>query len=821
MAERSEFFINPDGSKIHKIISDPSSPSNLYEIIEVLGVGSFGKCYRVKDLNDEGQEWACKVLEKSSITTPKIKERIQFEVSIIQSLPKHQRIAYGHKVFQDQTKIYIIMELCSKYTMETLIRQRKRLSEFEARYFFIQAVEGIVELHRRRIIHRDIKLANILLNEKNQVKIGDFGLSALLESRADRKTSFLGTLNYLSPEVVLRAKKGHSFGVDVWALGVYLYAMLVGKTPFAPKQKPAKPEHYYREICQGKIDFPPELNISDEAKDLILQLCQRPEEKRIKTNQIKYHPWILNHISTIPETMPDAIFSSQIDPIKWNKFIESQINKKIELQSEINFYDHSKDQRPRSIVSKNSSNSNFVEENHKPHISKSTTNSVIHVHSHSDRGSEVPDRSDFRSNNFNSSNTNLSPNKKPALRISKLRDSNAAELNFEDSRSTKPLTPIEPHALANGLETTRGSNMGVSNNNGRNHEHRLKSSQKSNPDLENSRAISSSSKPVLDKKLSQDNLANLENKMIENVTEETKNIITKDPNSNVSPNTLTNLNGKAENNEENENIEPQGSNSPENAVYDDDHLIREKKKIDINSLFKVWQAKLEVLSHRFNFYLKEATSNKLAKNHGEPNYDQNEIKVRMPIHLTRFVRVPKYGLGYELSNGTFGVSFRDKTSILCLKDTENPLIIIANKSRVEIKQLPQMDQIKGLEQKIALYSQFKVAVNEQPLTKHAQKYVNTSNIETPSPYVFVTKYLSATNVSMYRISNGAIQVIFKDGTQLLLFDEDKITFTDKSVRSVTFDIKDSSDNVFNKTTFNHNELVNRINYTSKILEAVT
>ncbi|OMJ24148.1 putative serine/threonine-protein kinase CCRP1 [Smittium culicis] len=838
MSNKNEIFTHPDGVKISKIISDPSNPNNLYEIIEVLGVGSFGKCYRVVDLISKTDEWACKVLEKSSITTPKIKERIQFEVSIVQSLPRHQRIAYGHKVFQDQTKIYIIMELCSKYTMETLIRQRKRLTEFEARYFFIQAVEGIVELHRRRIIHRDIKLANILLNKKNQVKIGDFGLSALLESRADRKTSFLGTLNYLSPEVVLRAKKGHSFGVDVWALGVYLYVMLVGKTPFAPKQKPAKPEHYYKEICQGKIEFPHELNLSDDAKDLILQLCQRPEEKRIKTNQIKFHPWVNNHVASTPETMPESIFLSPIDPTKWNKFIESKLNQQIDYRSSEIYEDsdihntNNKTKMPTASKNCEINSNRYTDVNGDPRkLDLSTT-----TQSNSDRGSDKPfessTKSDNRANINNMIRNESSYPKKPVIKLSKLRNPSREDFPGDASYPLKSSAYAHTTTIESKAEYNHSSYSNRLNNNdtfdqfGATNKDSTSDTRQNGTNILEQKNTNDFHKSA-EQKLNMDSLVKnntkisnstnhyaIQNRLLSAATGTLKNNLVQ----NIPPDP-NNENGGGDATTDHIQGTSDSEKNDKNDYEENAEKSPEKKKVDINSLFRVWQAKLEVLSHRFNFYLKETTANKkVIENHPNNNPGNNII---IPIHLTRFVRVPKYGLGYELSNGTFGVSFRDKTSLLCLKDSQNPLMVIANKSRVEIKQLPQMDQIKGLEQKVALYSQFKVAVKEQPLTKHAQRYIKTTNVDSVSPYVFVTKYLSATNVSMYRISNGTIQVCFKDGTQLLLFDDNKITFTDKSVSCVTFDIRDSSSDVFREYTFNHGELISRINYTSKILEAVT
>ncbi|PVZ99261.1 hypothetical protein BB558_004723 [Smittium angustum] len=883
----SELYTNPDGTKIQRVLYDPLNPQHQYQILDILGVGSFGKCYRVKQISSKSQEeWACKVLEKTNITTPKIKERLQFEVSIVQSLPKHPRIAYGHKVFQDQYRIYIIMELCSKKTMETLIRARKRLTEFEARYFFTQVVEGIMELHRRRIIHRDIKLANILLNKKNQIKIGDFGLSALLEKREDRKTSFLGTLNYLSPEVVQRGKKGHSFGVDVWALGVFLYVILVGKTPFAPKQKPAKPEHYYTEICKGKIEFPPEIKISEEAKDLILHLCQKPEEKRIKTNNIKNHPWIQNHINNTPDTMPDSVFVGPIDPKKWNRATEIHL---LEKRRELETFTKANLEKQKIMelrpAYKSLSSNNLIKraaehhtDIHDPNDNDLKMGFVPYHPNGLQKPNEISNSQQKRYSGVfdtRSERRTAEIEQKPYANIEKRNNNTTKEManaianelrnNYKLYHSasnvelTQPLTSkiknpneyfINRNETTNSNEPDRNGIQNTNDttnteSNGKNI--RNVTSRIADMGREIAATLNSNNSPTRKSNLkdSANNSINNSNENVNNIVPIVKSIpnlvqsikssssINDDTPKDYKPTKINTLHYK---HEENSNkIETTQKENYKNASIEEQPQIPsgdqndpvvieaglDKKKQDVNSLFKVWQAKLEVLSHRFVFYMKDSAQTQNSKPIGEKTEKQTLGEVEQPIHLVRFVRVPKYGLGYELSNGTFGVSFRDKTSLLCTKGNNSLLIIMTNKSRVEIKQLPQMSQIKGLDQKLALYSQFRCAVDEQPLTKHAMKRLPVTTSESRTTHVFVTKYLSATNVSMYRISNGTIQVCFKDGSQLLLFDENKVTFTDKAASTITFDIHDPTSKIFGSTQFSHSELANRINYTAKILEAAS
>ncbi|NWT12350.1 PLK1 kinase, partial [Vireo altiloquus] len=111
-----------------------------------------------------------------------------------------------------------------------LHKRRKALSEPEARYYLRQTILGCQYLHSHRVIHRDLKLGNLFLNDDMEVKIGDFGLATKVEYDGERKKTLCGTPNYIAPEVL--GKKGHSFEVDIWSIGCIMYTLLVGKPPF-------------------------------------------------------------------------------------------------------------------------------------------------------------------------------------------------------------------------------------------------------------------------------------------------------------------------------------------------------------------------------------------------------------------------------------------------------------------------------------------------------------------------------------------------------------------------------------------------------------
>jgi polo-like kinase 1 len=116
-------------------------------------------------------------------------------------------------------------------------------------------------MHKNKIIHRDLKLGNLFLSEKMEVKIGDFGLATKLDFEGERKRTVCGTPNYIAPEI-LESKNGHSYEVDVWSLGVIIYTLLIGKPPFETSDVKST----YRRIRMNSYVFPEHIPISNGAR---------------------------------------------------------------------------------------------------------------------------------------------------------------------------------------------------------------------------------------------------------------------------------------------------------------------------------------------------------------------------------------------------------------------------------------------------------------------------------------------------------------------------------------------------------------------------
>ena len=132
--------------------------------------------------------------------------------------------------FEDENNVYINLELCENGSINDLIQCRCELSTPEIQSFLYGLCQGILYLHSRNIIHRDMKLGNLFLDAKNMVKIGDFGLASKLEFAQEKKRTVCGTPNYIAPEILFG--KGYHFEVDIWAIGIILYSLYFTIPPF-------------------------------------------------------------------------------------------------------------------------------------------------------------------------------------------------------------------------------------------------------------------------------------------------------------------------------------------------------------------------------------------------------------------------------------------------------------------------------------------------------------------------------------------------------------------------------------------------------------
>lgn len=196
-----------------------------------------------------------------------------------------------------------MLELCSNGSLADMLKKRKYLTLPEIRRFVIQICGAVKYLHHRHIVHRDLKTGNLFLDENMNVKVGDFGLAALLvtekEMEVKRRTTMCGTPNYLAPEI-LEKGKGHDEKVDLWAIGVIAYTLAVGKAPFHASTK----DEIYKKLKTGTYTWPELSATTNQSTDLrqLVGSLLVPEEERPIPDQIVSQNFF--KIAFVPSSIP-------------------------------------------------------------------------------------------------------------------------------------------------------------------------------------------------------------------------------------------------------------------------------------------------------------------------------------------------------------------------------------------------------------------------------------------------------------------------------------------------------------------------------------
>jgi len=264
-----------------------------YKKGKFLGRGGFATCYELIDTTTN-VVWAGKVIAKAQLVKKEQLDKMVQEIEIHKSV-NHPHIVEFKSNFEDDKNIYIILEICNKRSLMEMHKRRKTLTEPEIRYFIRQIAEACLYLHKNGIIHRDLKLGNLFLNDTMQLKVGDFGLATRMEKPGERKMTLCGTPNYISPEVL--TKKGHSFEVDVWSLGCIVYTLAVGKPPFETQEL----KETYRRIknCQYSLEKVP----NDRLREFIKSMLQIDPKNRPTMLQILQDPY-LSHPNYVPRNIP-------------------------------------------------------------------------------------------------------------------------------------------------------------------------------------------------------------------------------------------------------------------------------------------------------------------------------------------------------------------------------------------------------------------------------------------------------------------------------------------------------------------------------------
>ncbi|KAG2488991.1 hypothetical protein HYH03_012431 [Edaphochlamys debaryana] len=277
---------------------------DVYKLGKTLGTGGFSVVKLATD-RATGVEYACKIMALPPVgqevgENENTREDIFKEIDLLCGM-NHENVIFLKEYFEEGNKVYLITELLTGGELLEAVLKRGSYTEAEARLCFVQVLRGIEYLHSKNVVHRDLKLENLLLAKQDDislVKIADFGLA---KHAVNGMQTICGTPQYVAPEVIVGAK-GHVYGpgVDMWSAGVVLYILLGGYPPFWSDSEP----QLFDMIRKGKYSFadPVWNKVSDAAKELIRKLLVVDPTKRLTATEALQHQFILEGNFQPPST---------------------------------------------------------------------------------------------------------------------------------------------------------------------------------------------------------------------------------------------------------------------------------------------------------------------------------------------------------------------------------------------------------------------------------------------------------------------------------------------------------------------------------------
>ncbi|XVF37432.1 hypothetical protein REPUB_Repub20aG0007300 [Reevesia pubescens] len=266
-----------------------------YELGRLLGQGTFAKVHYARNLKT-GMSVAIKIIDKEKVLKVGMIDQIKREISVMRLL-RHPNVVELYEVMASKTKIYFVMEYAKGGELFNKVVKGK-LKEDAARRYFQQLISAVDFCHSRGVCHRDLKPENLLLDEHGNLKVTDFGLSALAESKQQDGLlhTTCGTPAYVAPEVINR--RGYDgCKADIWSCGVILYVLLAGYLPFQESNL----MEMYRKIGKGEFKFPNWF--SPEVRRLLSKILDPNPNTRISIAKIMDNPWFRKGLDPKPELL--------------------------------------------------------------------------------------------------------------------------------------------------------------------------------------------------------------------------------------------------------------------------------------------------------------------------------------------------------------------------------------------------------------------------------------------------------------------------------------------------------------------------------------
>ncbi|KAI8984603.1 kinase-like domain-containing protein, partial [Mycotypha africana] len=389
-----------------------------YLLLQTLGEGEFGKVKFGIEIKT-GQEVAIKLIRKDSIDSTSRMTKVEREISVLRVL-HHPNIVELFDVIETEKYIGIILQCATGGELFDYILAHRYLKEKDASRLFAQLISGVNYMHKKHIVHRDLKLENLLLDRHRNVLITDFGFANQFSSaHDDLMSTSCGSPCYAAPELVMN-QQGLYVGpaVDIWSCGVILFAMLCGYLPY--DDDPANPESYninllYKYILNTPLVFPD--YISEEACDLMSLMLVPDPEKRCSMETIMAHPWLATHkhlfvlqsdeeeeeelLQQHPEEEHQPLPQAREEEEEEEEEDQTMITSTISTTKQEKVHENAavtavaQSSKPKEITTTTTTTTKEEQHNHKkirPKSTASSTEKVLHflsgVHSHTSKSSQ-------------------------------------------------------------------------------------------------------------------------------------------------------------------------------------------------------------------------------------------------------------------------------------------------------------------------------------------------------------------------------------------------------------------------------------------------
>ena len=735
-----------------------------------LGGGGFGEVYEFIDIATNKKR-AAKIIPNSRIDNDPQSNIAYNNEYKFNTYLDFKYLCKCYSTFKDNQNAYFILDYQPNKTLSELLHKRQ-LSEMEIKHYCFELLLAIEYLHKRNIIHRDIKLSNVLLSEKMEVRLCDFGLA--IENGIEGQKNICGTPNYIAPELLNR-KNGlnYSFEIDIWAFGVMLYTLYYHKTPFEQEIK-GRTKYNIQNVVYS---FPKEVSISKEAKDLINSILVKDPAKRPKIEQIKASPFFKNG-EGIPKFLPPSTMLRPLSQEEEENFINNAIINGECLDKEVN------------LPNKNTSFSMRTKYYNRRNIEQNEYDSNASASDDDSSSKEEDVKNDEKNNTNNNNNNKININNNVTLKAENNNENNfnlnnKKNLNnLDDNQNNKNIVIFNKdketfNSFSNNNEDKVNSSREEINKNGKLMNKRQQSTKRDlNNYYNNSKSYGKMSETAgfISNNLSSSN---------SDFFSPTTKFKEKEDSSKVIKDNLK-LNDNEENNKK---------ISPTKVKFKNKNrsLPKNIKNYKIEN-----SNEKKIINNRINNY-KEIENN---KNDNSLVKDINNILINKFIDLSE-----KCGIGYILTNGDVGTCFNDGTKLIRIKCTFN-YVYYNEQGKYQLINAKKKISNSDYEKKINALVLFNKAFIKN--SKKRNTFAIDPKIHKKNCDVFVKKWIKSQHAYFFLLSNEKVQVIFDDKTQIIFdFQNKNITFINKSKQKIIQNISQNK--------FTDEEMNKRVKYAKKIL----